>query len=476
MANMKAENDKRTMKVPGSLCGIFECGGCQFRASGDCVGCIEGNIKLLDDGKEPCGIYDCVTNQEIDSCDDCTKIPCPFYKESVEACPLQSHYADAPTWEGRITRHLARIGKKPIAKNRMPGTKLPEKTIMRSRWYLVALEEFAKRGLNTASSWEIAQRVGVKSALVRKDLSYFGELGTRNVGYNVHFLREKILSSLRLNRTKNIAWLGAGRLLEDSSLIAQLHQYSCCIVAIFDSDPAKLGTQIGNLQVLDLQNLPQVARNLKINAAVIALPDQDAQWAADKLVDIGVRAILNLTSRPLSVPEDVAMRCLDLSTELFALSYYGGESPEDEEAADKAKGSQSAGKVLIVDDDPDIAESMTMVLESKGYHVTWAANTAEGIEKLRVEKPGLVLLDIMMPEGAEGFQFIWKVRGSNHPQLRDIPILVISSVHSKTDMRFYPESSDGTYGPGEYLPVQGFIDKPIQPEDLIANVKKLIRV
>ncbi len=133
-----------------------------------------------------------------------------------------------------------------------------------------------------------------------------------------------------------------------------------------------------------------------------------------------------------------------------------------------------AAKILVVDDDPDIVESSRLVLESENYQVLSAADPEEAWEQVMNNKPDLILLDIMMPDGSEGFQFVWKLRNQAPEELRDTPIIIISSIHDKTNLRFYPDQSDGTYAPGEYLPVQDFIDKPLEPKSLLAKVAKLL--
>ena len=131
-------------------------------------------------------------------------------------------------------------------------------------------------------------------------------------------------------------------------------------------------------------------------------------------------------------------------------------------------------KILVVDDDPDIVESIRLVLESAGYQVESAGTIEEGFEKVESWRPDLILLDIMMPDGTEGFHFVWKLRNQYPDEVKDTPILVLSAIHSTTRLRFYPEQSDGTYEPGEYLPVQGFIDKPVEPSTLLKEIEKVL--
>lgn len=131
-------------------------------------------------------------------------------------------------------------------------------------------------------------------------------------------------------------------------------------------------------------------------------------------------------------------------------------------------------KILVVDDDPDIVESLRLVLQSAGYDVDTALTTQEAFAKVDSYHPDLILLDIMMPDGTEGFHFVWKLRNQYPEQEANIPILVLSAIHHTTQLRFYPEQSDGTYEPGEFLPVQGFIDKPVEPSVLLEKIKEVL--
>lgn len=133
-----------------------------------------------------------------------------------------------------------------------------------------------------------------------------------------------------------------------------------------------------------------------------------------------------------------------------------------------------AKKILVVDDDPDIVESIRLVLESAGYEVDSAVTIEEAFDKVTDFAPDLILLDIMMPDGTEGFHFVWKLRNQFPEETANIPILVLSAIHSTTKLRFYPEESDGTYQPGEFLPVQGFIDKPVEPHTLLEEIRKIL--
>lgn len=133
-------------------------------------------------------------------------------------------------------------------------------------------------------------------------------------------------------------------------------------------------------------------------------------------------------------------------------------------------------KVLVVDDDPDIVETLRLVLESANYEVEGAGSPEQAFEKLKTFVPDIILLDVMMPDGTEGFHFVWKLRNEYPPELAQIPIVILSAIHETTKLRFYPEQTDGTYTPGEFLPVQGFIDKPAEPATLLKRIEQVLQL
>lgn len=131
-------------------------------------------------------------------------------------------------------------------------------------------------------------------------------------------------------------------------------------------------------------------------------------------------------------------------------------------------------KILTVDDDRDLVEALRIVLESGGYEVVAAYDAETGLEKVRSERPDLVLLDVMMPSATEGFHFVWKLRSLEGEYYRAVPVILLTAIHEKTELRFYPDSGDGTYKAGEYLPVQDFVDKPVDPKDLLERVERVL--
>jgi len=128
-------------------------------------------------------------------------------------------------------------------------------------------------------------------------------------------------------------------------------------------------------------------------------------------------------------------------------------------------------KILVVDDDPDIALATRMALENAGYEVVEARSQKEGLEKVKEVKPDLIVLDVMMDTATAGFQTALALRNkdpeSEFKDYRHIPIIIFTSIHSTTNVRFGPDDA--------YLPVEAFIDKPIDPESFIQKVQELLQ-
>jgi len=128
----------------------------------------------------------------------------------------------------------------------------------------------------------------------------------------------------------------------------------------------------------------------------------------------------------------------------------------------------NAARILIVDDDADITEIMRIVLENKKYSVDTASDSKDALKHLELQKPDLIILDVMMSTKSEGFDFSRDLK--KNPKYRDIPILMLTAVKEKTGIDFKPEAGDETW-----LPVDEFLDKPVKPEQLIEKVESLLK-
>ena len=203
------------------------------------------------------------------------------------------------------------------------GEKLGLGVAARLSRYLMVLTQARKMGKETISSQELADFTHVNSTQIRRDLSGFGKFGKRGVGYNVDALIGEIRQILRTSGGHNIALFGAGNLgtaIAGSDIFAD-HGFS--VVALFDPDPAKVGTMVGNLVVRPYADMSDVVRDEQVVVAVLALPSSVAQGVADDLVDAGVKVIFNYSEALLQTPPEVTVHASSPAVDLlYALYFY----------------------------------------------------------------------------------------------------------------------------------------------------------
>ncbi|MDP8943409.1 MAG: redox-sensing transcriptional repressor Rex [Actinomycetota bacterium] len=192
--------------------------------------------------------------------------------------------------------------------------------------YLQVLTQAKKMGKDTISSQELADYTHVNSTQIRRDLSGFGKFGKRGVGYNVDSLVSQIRKILRTSGQHNIALLGAGHLgkaIAGSDIFAD-HGFR--VVAVLDTDPAKVGETIGphdELRVRPYGDLRALVEEEDIVVGVLAVPTEAAQAAADDLVDAGVKIIFNYSEALLQVPPEVTVHTSSPAVDLlYALYFY----------------------------------------------------------------------------------------------------------------------------------------------------------
>ena len=199
--------------------------------------------------------------------------------------------------------------------------KIAESTVRRLSLYLRFLEEFEEQGIGTVSSDALALRGGTTSAQVRKDLSFFGSFGKRGLGYAVPELAGRLREILGLGRDYRVVLLGAGKIGSALVQYRGFQKRGFEIVGIFDVDPAKIGKRWNGLTVSDIAQLEGQLAGQSIDIGVLVTPAEAAQELADRLVKLGIKAILNFAPVQLSVPDDVSVKNVNLALELEALSY-----------------------------------------------------------------------------------------------------------------------------------------------------------
>lgn len=201
-------------------------------------------------------------------------------------------------------------------------SKIPESAIRRLSMYFHHLASLKELGVVTISSREIASVYGLEPFQVRKDLSYFGAFGRRGRGYNVSQLMDKLGAILGLDRSWNMCLVGAGNIGLAMYRYQEFKQRGFNIVAVFDSDPKKIGSILRpGMTIQPLEEINKTVSQLKIQIGIIAVPPQAAQAAVDKLTVAGVKAILFFPSSQTAVPKGIALRRVNLGLDLEFLSY-----------------------------------------------------------------------------------------------------------------------------------------------------------
>jgi len=179
-----------------------------------------------------------------------------------------------------------------------------------------------------ASSEDLARAAAVKSALVRKDLTRFGQFGIRGMGYEVESLRGQLTRILGLDKDHRVVILGAGNLGTALADSRGFNSGGFRTLALFDTDAAKIDERSGNgLRILSMRRLRGFVRRNRVDVAVLAVPVETAQSVLEQVASAGIRAVLNFVPVTLQAPAGVHVRSVDLKVHLEGLAYRLRRSP-----------------------------------------------------------------------------------------------------------------------------------------------------
>jgi redox-sensing transcriptional repressor len=204
----------------------------------------------------------------------------------------------------------------------MNSKSVPDIVIGRLPRYLQALEHLQRDGVKTTSTQELGENIGISAAQIRKDLSQFGGFGKQGTGYSIQFLIEQIQGILNVNLAWDLALVGVGDLGNALARYQGFANRGFRIILAFDSDPAKVGKQVGNLTILSNDQIMEEVPRANVKIAMLAVPATAAQSTADLLVKAGIRAILNYAPISLSLPKGVYMEEVDPIVKLQHMTYY----------------------------------------------------------------------------------------------------------------------------------------------------------
>jgi redox-sensing transcriptional repressor len=179
-----------------------------------------------------------------------------------------------------------------------------------------------EEGQQITASKDLAERLGISSAQIRKDLSHFGEFGKQGMGYDVVFLRDQLRSILQVDKTWDVALIGAGDLGHAIAHYSGFEGQGFRVVCVFDHNPQKIGRRLGRFEICDAARLVAKVQAMEIKIAIVAVPAGAAQAVVDDLVSAGVKAILNYAPITLTVPPGIHVQYIDPVLYLQRMTYY----------------------------------------------------------------------------------------------------------------------------------------------------------
>lgn len=199
---------------------------------------------------------------------------------------------------------------------------IPRKTVYRLSLYLRCLARLKDNNIQTVSSEALAKVAGVKPTQLRKDLTYFGQFGTRGLGYDVNALSQMISDELGTTSLQPVILVGVGNLGLALLSYRGFEKEGFEIIAAFDIDPKRRRDKEINLPILGMEELLEFVQKHHVKMAIVSVPAASAQEVANNLVQCGVMGILNFAPIVLHVPEDVMVNNVNLAIELENLSYF----------------------------------------------------------------------------------------------------------------------------------------------------------
>ena len=201
---------------------------------------------------------------------------------------------------------------------------IPAPTVRRLSLYLRQLEAFRESNLRTVSSKQLGQALRITDAQVRKDLAHFGQFGQPGIGYAVDEMITRLRGILGTDRTWKVLLVGAGNLGRALAAYREFEKKGFELTAVFDNDPEKIDKPFipgGTLVVHPVDELAARTKELGIRLGLLAVPPPIAQSVADRMIDAGIRGILNFTPVSLHVPGSIAIANVDMAIHLEQLSF-----------------------------------------------------------------------------------------------------------------------------------------------------------
>ena len=191
------------------------------------------------------------------------------------------------------------------------------------------LSELIKNDVDRISSKELSEKIGFTASQIRQDLNCFGDFGQQGYGYNVRDLYNEIRDIVGLNKDYKSIIMGAGNIGQALANYTKFERLGFPVEGIFDANPKLVGLRIRDIEIEDIDNLPQFLTKNKIDIGIICVPKNNAQKAADLLVGNGIRAIWNFAPTDLIVSDEVVVENVHLSDSLLTRAYLLKDKDEE---------------------------------------------------------------------------------------------------------------------------------------------------
>jgi len=327
-----------------------------------------------------------------------------------------------------------------------------ERSIERLCIYRRLLRKLIKDKVESFYSHELSKLAHISSVQIRRDLMHIGYSGSNRKGYETKKIYKNINQIIDSKKVMNICIVGIGNLGKALVNFYAEQNDKINISALFDIDKNMVGYKYNGIHCFHVDKMAEIIQEYDIKIGIISSSSQSAVYTSDIMKNNGVKSIINFTTTPLNLPDNMFLEEVDITTSIEKSAYFTKNLIEEEENSDIEK------KILVVDDDIDIRKAYKALLDKEGYIVETASSSTEGLEIVKKDRPDLVILDIMMENSDSGFIFLHELKEQN----LDVPVILSSSIAKAT----------GNLLDVSQLNIKMILQKPVDLDELTKLVKK----
>lgn len=330
-----------------------------------------------------------------------------------------------------------------------------ERTVERLFVYRRLIRRLQSEKIEFFYSHDLAAMANVTSVQVRRDLMYIGYSGNNRKGYEIKGVLKSMNSILDSKEGMKICIVGVGNLGKALVNFFSDKSEKLTITALFDIDQKLVGRTFNGIQCYHVSVLKEIISKQGITIGIISTSGKSAKIIADEMVAAGITSVVNFTSSPLNLPEEVFLEQTDITASIEKASYFAKIIKDN-----KNRKNNIQPTIMIIDDDIDIVNSYKAVLEASGFKVLSAQNGEDGLKMVFKKQPDLIVLDIMMEQPDSGFIFLNELREKE----LSVPVILCSSIAKAT----------ANILDINQLNIKTILQKPVDLDDLVTNIKKYL--